>query len=147
MIRRPPRSTLFPYTTLFRSCRMEHDWKDPAYADMLDNPAMVELYAQNAARLGRTVLDPKQAPGVVGSTDMGNISYVVPSIHPMIKVSPPNVSIHSQEFTRYAASPDGDLAVLDGAKAMAMTVIDLWLQPDVLARAKMEFEAQVAASS
>jgi amidohydrolase len=132
---------------LAAGCRMEHDWKDPAYADMLDNPAMVELYAENAARTGRTLLDPAQAPGVVGSTDMGNVSYVVPSIHPMIKVSPPNVSIHSQEFTRYAASADGDLAVLDGAKAMAMTVLDLWLRPDVLERAKRDFEAQVAASA
>jgi amidohydrolase len=127
-------------------CRMEHEWKDPAYADMLDNRAIVELYAANAARTGRTLLDPARAPGVVGSTDMGNVSYVVPSIHPMIKVSPPNVSIHSPEFTRYAASADGDLAVLDGAKALAMTVVDLWLRSDVLERAKGEHREQVAAS-
>ena len=60
----------------------------------------------------------------------------------MIQVSPANVSIHSPEFTRYAASEDGDRAVLDGAKAMAMTVVDLWLRPDVLAAAKAELRRE-----
>ncbi|HYF46144.1 MAG TPA: M20 family metallopeptidase [Acidimicrobiales bacterium] len=122
-------------------CEMEHHWQDPAYADMLDNPTMVDLYKANAERLGRSLLDPKDGPAVVGSTDMGNVSHLVPSIHPMIQVSPPNVSIHSPEFTKYAASEDGDRAVLDGAKAMAMTVADLWLQPGLLEAAKAEFAA------
>jgi amidohydrolase len=126
-------------------CTMEHTWKDPAYADMIDNGPMVDLYRDNAARTGRTLLDPSVAPAVVGSTDMGNVSYLVPSIHPMIKVAPPSVSIHSPEFTRYAASADGDKAVVDGAKALAMTVIDLWLQPSVLADAKAAFAQGLAA--
>ena len=73
---------------------------------------------------------------------MGNVSYVVPSIHPMIKVAPPNVSIHSHEFTRWAASGDGDKAVIDGAKAMAATVADLWSRPEVLAEIKQDFESR-----
>jgi amidohydrolase len=120
-------------------CRMHHHWKDPAYADMVDNRAIVELYAANSARLGRTLLDPADGPLVVGSTDMGNLSHLVPSIHPMIKVSPPNISIHTPEFARYAASAEGDLAVVDGAKALAMTVVDLWTRPDVLDAATREF--------
>jgi metal-dependent amidase/aminoacylase/carboxypeptidase family protein len=126
-------------------CEIEHRWQEPAYADMVDNHAMSELYAANAARVGRTCLDPREARNVVGSTDMGNVSHRVPSIHPMIKVSPPNVSIHSPEFARYACSPEGDLAVTDGAKALAMTVVDLWCDPAALARARSEF-AQSAAS-
>ena len=128
-------------------CEISHRWHEPAYADMVDNQAMCELYAANAARLGRTCLDPGEARGVVGSTDMGNLSYQVPSIHPMIKVSPPNVSIHSADFTRYAASPDGDLAVTDGAKALAMTVVDLWCDPTALARARSEFAQATAADA
>ena len=120
-------------------CRMEYAWQDPAYADMADNPTMVGLYTANAARTGRLLLDPSNVPGVVGSTDMGNVSHLVPSIHPMIQVSPPTVSIHSPEFTKYAASEDGDRAVIDGAKALAMTVGDLWLRPDALGAAKAEF--------
>jgi len=129
-------------------CTMTHEWKHPAYADMVDNGPMVDLYVGNAERTGRTLADPRSLGfAVVGSTDMGNVSYLVPSIHPMIKVAPPHVSIHSPEFTKYAASADGDLAVLDGAKAMAMTVADLWLQPDVLEAAKAEFAERVTAKS
>jgi metal-dependent amidase/aminoacylase/carboxypeptidase family protein len=68
---------------------------------------------------------------VVGSTDMGNISYLVPSIHPMIKVAADGVAIHTVEFAEWARSPDGDKAVLDGAKAMAMTIVDLWTSADL----------------
>lgn len=126
-------------------CEMEIEWQDPAYADMVDNLTMLDLYKANAQSTGRTLIDSTQGgPQVVGSTDMGNVSYVVPSIHPMIKVAPPHLSIHTPEFTEYTASADGDTAVLDGAKAMAMTVADLWLQPDVLARAKDEFTRSVA---
>jgi metal-dependent amidase/aminoacylase/carboxypeptidase family protein len=126
-------------------CEMEIEWQDPAYADMVDNRAMLELYTANAASTGRTLIDPGGgAEQVVGSTDMGNVSYVVPSIHPMIKVAPAHLSIHTPEFAEYTASADGDQAVLDGAKAMAMTVADLWLQPDVLAQAKAEFAKSVA---
>jgi hypothetical protein len=78
---------------------------------------------------------------------MGNVSYVVPSIHPMIRVGPPHVAIHSQEFTSYTASGDGDAAVIDGAKALAMTVVDLWLRPDVLDAAKREFAESVRTRS
>jgi hypothetical protein len=67
------------------------------------------------------------------------VSYEVPSIHPMIKVSPPHVSIHTPEFATFAGGPEGDAAVLDGAKALAMTIADLWLRPDALAAATAAF--------
>ncbi len=108
-------------------CTMDHAWVGETYADMIDNMPMVRSYIENAARLGRTVLDPvTSGRRVVGSTDMGNISYLVPSIHPMIKVAPDGVPIHSVEFAEWAGSAEGDKAVVDGAKAMAMTIIDLW---------------------
>ena len=122
-------------------CTMTAMWEEPAYADMADNATLIDLYRANAAATGRSLLDPADVPGVVGSTDMGNVSHLVPSIHPMIAVSPPNVSIHSPEFTRHAASEAGDLAVLDGAKALAMTVADLWLQPEALTAAAADFAA------
>jgi amidohydrolase len=126
-------------------CEMEIEWQDPAYADMVDNRTMLELYCANAATTGRTLIDPTAAGAeVVGSTDMGNVSYVVPSIHPMIKVAPAHLSIHTPEFAEYTASADGDQAVIDGAKAMAMTVADLWTQPDLLSRTKDEFARSVA---
>jgi amidohydrolase len=128
-------------------CTMEHEWLDPAYADMIDNPVLVDLFSANAERVGRTMADPTTAENVVGSTDMGNISYVVPSIHPMLRVAPRGVPIHTPEFTGYARGEDGDQAVLDGASAMAMTVADLWLDPSRLDEARASFEEVVASRS
>jgi amidohydrolase len=115
------------------ACEMTIDWRQPVYADLVTNRPLLDLYRTNAAAVGRALADGPGAPEVVGSTDMGNVSYLVPSIHPMIQVSPPDVSIHSHEFARWAAAPEGDRAVLDGAKAMAMTVVDLWARPGALA--------------
>lgn len=128
-------------------CTMDHEWQDPAYADMIDNPVLVDLFAANAERTGRHLADPSVAANVVGSTDMGNVSYVVPSIHPMLAVAPAGVSIHTPEFTAFARGEEGDQAVLDGARAMAMTVADLWLDPSRVEAAKASFTEAVASRS
>ena len=108
-------------------CSCTTSWQNMTFADMIDNGPMVESYVANAARLGRRVDDPRAVGhSVVGSTDMGNVSYLVPSIHPMIKVAGDGVAIHTIDFAEWARSEQGDLAVLDGAKAMAMCVVDLW---------------------
>ncbi len=112
--------------------------KAPIYADMINSQTMLEFYARNAAATGRAVSEPRSSFAVVGSTDMGNVSHAVPSIHPMIKVAPDNVAIHTPEFANYAKSQSGDQAVVDGAKIMAMTVADLWLDPDALDQAADE---------
>ena len=71
---------------------------------------------------------------------MGNVSYLVPSIHPMIKVAPAGVPIHTPGVRRASpASEAADRAVLDGAKAMAMTVVDLWADEGLLDAARAEF--------
>jgi amidohydrolase len=121
-------------------CTVDFEWQDPIYADMRDNIPMVELYAANAGTVGRRLLEPADSFSVVGSTDMGNVSYEVPSIHPMIAVSPPHISIHTPEFEGYAGGPEGDAAVLDGAKAMAMTMADLWLEPGALDQVTAAFQ-------
>ena len=117
---------------------IECQCKAPIYADMVNSQVMLEFYARNAAAAGRVVSEPRSSYAVVGSTDMGNVSHAVPSIHPMIKVAPDDVAIHTPEFALYAKSQSGDQAVLDGAKMMAMTVADLWLEPDALDRAADE---------
>ena len=121
-------------------CEIDIEWEDPAYADMNDNPTLLDRYLANLGTLGRT---PSSDPGarVVGSTDMGNVSYVVPSIHPMIKVAPDDVAIHTPDFAEYARGPSGDAAVIDGAKALAMTALDCWLDDAVLPAMQAEFAA------
>lgn len=130
----------FEAGALATGCRCEHREAFPPYDEMVDNPTVLGLYGANVASLGRPA-SPSGKKRVVGSTDMGNVSKVVPSIHPMIRVAPPGVSIHSHEFARHARSAAGDEAVILGAKAMAMTIADLWSNPDAVDRAKTELAA------
>ena len=123
-------------------CSVSHEWIGAAYADMVTNNTMGTMYAHNAFRLGRTVTDPRQGGHrVVGSTDMGNVSHLVPSIHPMIASAPTGTSIHTKQFAQFARSPMADQAVLDGAKAMAMTAIDYWTSPERQVAVAAEFNA------
>jgi amidohydrolase len=123
-------------------CSVSHEWIGAAYADMVTNNTMGTMYAHNALRLGRTVTDPRQGGHrVVGSTDMGNVSHLVPSIHPMIASAPTGTSIHTKQFAQFARSPMADKAVLDGAKAMAMTAIDYWTSPERQVAVAAEFGA------
>ena len=112
-------------------CRAELQWEINAYADIVDNVPLLDAYAANSTDIGRP-LTSAMLPGTGGgSTDMGNVSYLTPTIHPMLQVSPRGVSLHSPQFAEYTASSVADKAVLDGAKIMAMTVIDLWTKPQL----------------
>jgi hypothetical protein len=70
---------------------------------------------------------------------MGNLSYLVPSIHPMLQVAPQGVSLHSAQFAEFTASKEADKAVIDGAKIMAMTAIDMWLSPTLQTKVRQAF--------
>ena len=124
-------------------CEMDVEWSDVVYADMLDNRAIGERYRANAEALGRIVRAPSAKGRVVGSTDMGNVSYELPAIHPMIQVAPPGVAIHTPAFAGFAGGPEGNRAVIDGAKALAFTVADLWLDDGLVGRARAEWEETV----
>jgi amidohydrolase len=108
-------------------CTSTHEWVGVPYADMVTNAPLAASYTVNAAILGRTVADPRiSGHRVVGSTDMGNISHLVPSIHPMIASAPYGSNIHTRSFAEHSVGPMADQAVIDGAKMMAMTAIDYW---------------------
>jgi amidohydrolase len=125
-------------------CSCAHRVTNRPYADMVDNPVLASFFAANAATVGRHLTDPRTGPTrVVGSTDMGNVSYVTPSIHPMLQVAPTGTSIHTAEFTRHAGSSAGDRAVIDGAKALAMTVADLWATPGAVEQVRASFDVPV----
>ena len=120
--------------------KLEHRWSEPQYSTMKNNGVMAGLYARNLQNLGREI-EP-YAGRNFGSTDMGNVSYMVPGIHPIIGVAPRGVSIHTEEFESHAGSEAGHRAMADGATAMAWTVIDLLAEPSRLALAKEEFEGR-----
>jgi len=111
------------------------------YADMLTSQPLAEAYAANSALLGRRLSDHEGAYTVAGSTDMGNVSKLVPAIHPMIAAAPPSVPLHSAEFATWAGGDRGNGAVIDGAKALAMTALDVLCTPALLSAMKSAFAA------
>ena len=111
---------------------LELAWGDVDYLDLNTSWPLARRYQANAESLGRTFFPYEKLPsGMQGSTDMGNVSHRVPSIHPMIAVAPLHVSIHNAEFAKYAGSESGDRAVIDGAKALAMTALDFFCDADL----------------
>ena len=103
---------------------LELRWNPNQYAAMNTNAPLAEAHRLNLSKLGREVPVP-ETPRPMGSTDMGNVSKVVPGIHPTIAIAPPEVNGHSPQFAKYAASEAGQRAVVDAAKALAMTAIDV----------------------
>jgi amidohydrolase len=112
----------------------------PGYREILPNKVLGRLFSANLERLGRKVVGP--APDErMGSTDMGDISHLVPAIHPYLAIAPENVAGHTVEFREYCISEAGKSAMLDAAKAIAMTVFDLLQDPKLLVEARNELEA------
>jgi len=120
-------------------CTVEVEWENHAYADMRDSESLLNLYLRNAQLVGRSPQRPTSDSMVVGSTDMGNVSYLVPSIHPMIQVAPHGVPIHTPRFAEYARAEEGDRAVIDGAKILALTALDALLDDAAGAETALEF--------
>jgi amidohydrolase len=132
----------FEAGALATGCRAEIVWGATDYLDMKTNWPMAKAFARNLEALGRTLFPLGDLPpGYAGSTDMGNVSHRVPSIHPMLAVAPENVIIHNPEFTRWAASEKGDAAVLDGAKSLAFTAIDLMTDARLMETIASDFAA------
>ena len=119
---------------LAAGCEMQHTWLDPAYDNMIDNHALLDRYVEHARRIGRDPVEPSGDLVVAGSTDMGNVSHLIPAIHPMVQAAPTGVAIHTTEFAVHARAAIGDRAVIDGAKSMALTLLDLWLDDDLRRR-------------
>lgn len=96
------------------------------YDELDSHPILVEIYEQNSAALGRTMLRGEDLPpSQTGSTDMGNVSKLVPTIHPMLSIHSLPAVNHQKEFAAHTVTPAGEQAIVDGALSMAWTVIDL----------------------
>jgi hypothetical protein len=101
----------------------------PAYAELRTDSRLAAAWERNAVALGRRPVLTVPARRV-GSSDLGNISHLVPAIHPMIAISAGDTVPHTREFAAAAVSERADEAVLDGAKALAMTAVDVWTGAD-----------------
>ncbi|WP_285565415.1 amidohydrolase [Streptomyces sp. RTGN2] len=99
------------------------------YADLRQDLAVSAAYRDAMAGLGRPISDTPDSMRA-GSTDMGNVSHLVPTIHPSIGYDCGDTIMHNPEFTRYGTSPGADRAVLDGGLAMAWTALALATDQD-----------------
>jgi amidohydrolase len=106
-------------------CRLEMEREDHPYLNMRNNSTMTSLYQANSTALGRPLpLEAERGPSG-GSSDMGNVSQVVPSIHPMLAIESDGAVNHQKEFAAATITESGDRAIRDGALAMAHTIIDM----------------------
>ena len=122
----------FEAGALATGCSYEIVEASPKYSEMRDDDALRSLYRANAIALGRVFPDlGDMGEKIVGSTDMANISLAIPTIHPMLGLGCYPVSNHQPEFAAFCATPTADKALLDGATAMAWTVIDAATNSDV----------------
>lgn len=113
-----------------------HPGSEP-YSEFHNHSDITELYRANAISLGRNFDVPEPATRMNrASTDMGNVSKVVMSFHPYIGINSGDAVNHQHEFAAASITKDADQAVLDGAKGLAMTLVDIATDPDLRRKAK-----------
>jgi amidohydrolase len=116
----------FEAGALATGCSLEiHDESQP-YSEFTNHPNLNEIYKSNAEAIGRVFDD--NDPRIKmnrASTDLGNISKVIASIHPYIGVNSGAAVNHQKEFAAACITADADQAVLDASKAMAMTLVEI----------------------
>ena len=97
------------------------------YQDLVSDPVLGVLCTTPTPgpSAGPWPAGPERDPATGGSTDMGNVSHVVPAIHPFLDLGCAPVTNHQPEFAAATLTPEGDRMLRDGALAMAWTVIDL----------------------
>jgi amidohydrolase len=108
------------------------------YAERKNNHAMATRVAAHLARLGVPSTMPVLRGGT-GSSDIGNVSLVLPAIHPYVQVAPSGTAGHSRAMADAAASPEAQEAMLAIAEAMAATGIELLTDPALLEEVRQEF--------
>ncbi|MCZ2111421.1 MAG: M20 family metallopeptidase [Dehalococcoidia bacterium] len=133
----------FEGAALTAGCSVEVETIGKTYAEVVNNDPMAEAYRANMAALGVDL--PGKSAGLDGiggaSTDMGNISYLVPSIHPSFAIPAMAVN-HTAGFTEAAATPRAHENTIRAAKALAHTAIDLIANPALLQEVKAAFTAR-----
>ncbi len=100
--------------------------RGPTYREMRSSAPLASAFAANAKRLGRPMGCGSSKAARAGSTDLGNVSLLAPTIHPMFAIAPRTVGLHTPAFARAAVGEAADRGLIDASKAMAMTAIDVW---------------------
>ena len=101
---------------------------------------MIELYKKYASSYGNVeFLSDEEGKKLLASTDLGNVSQLKPSIHPLFKINTDGAANHTHGFTAAAGHHDNQAPTLVSAKSMAMTAIEIACDSDLLKRVRDEF--------
>ncbi|WP_052031015.1 M20 family metallopeptidase [Rhodococcus triatomae] len=114
----------FEAGALAAGCTHEIRTVSPNYHELRPDPWLVGAYREQIETMGRSPLPPdREGSRPLGSTDMGNVTQVIPGIHPVIGIESGGAVTHQPEFAAACVTESADRAVLDGARALAGTVI------------------------
>ncbi|MDJ0361685.1 M20 family metallopeptidase [Rhodococcus sp. H29-C3] len=118
----------------------------PIYTELTPDPWLTATYRDEVESIGRTPLAPElEGFRPLGSTDMGNVTKVLPGIHPVIGLDSGGAVTHQPEFAAACITESADTAVLDGARLLARTVVRTALDADTRGRLLEGVEARMTA--
>jgi amidohydrolase len=111
-------------------CEHEVTETEPSYHELTPDTWLANTFRDEMVRVGRTPAPAElEAALPLGSTDMGNVTQMMPGIHPIVGIDAGGASVHQKEFAAAAAGPSADTAVVEGAIMLARTVVKLASTP------------------
>ncbi|KAF7654471.1 hypothetical protein LDENG_00069040 [Lucifuga dentata] len=147
-VRTPSRSELpvlkakaemcFRSAAMATGCEVEVEFAKNIFDNMLQNATLEELYERNGKALGMEFITEENLMDKAGSTDFGNVSFVVPGIHSYFYIGSDALN-HTEEYTVAAGDDRAQFYTLRTAKALAMTALDVLVCPELLQRVKQDF--------
>jgi amidohydrolase len=104
--------------------------------DLLKNSFLIKEYEENFGSFGEKL---DEEPFLLGSTDIGNLSYHIPLIHPMVKTAEEGCALHTVDFLNYGKTNTAYYGMMIGMKTLAMTAVRVLMDRDFLKNIKEDF--------
>ncbi|MDC9471195.1 M20 family peptidase, partial [Clostridioides difficile] len=111
---------------LATGCKLEYNKFERVCLGLKRNKTLAEIFKSKMNEFG-IVDNQKQLCG--GSTDMGDVSHIIPSLHPMIKFVENNEDVHTKEFLASSIKPYAFNMLINSAKTLAMTALEILKNP------------------
>ncbi|XP_053917545.1 xaa-Arg dipeptidase isoform X2 [Cuculus canorus] len=133
----------FKSAALATGCKVEIKGGENDYYNVLPNKTLQEAYKENGKKLGiEFISEDSILNGLSGSTDFGNVTFVVPGLHPYFYIGSDALN-HTEQYTEAAGSQDAQFYALRTAKALAMTALDVIFKPGLLEKVREDFRQEI----
>lgn len=129
---------------LMAGVRVHKEWDiHPATLPIRNNQVLAHRWGVTQELRNRIALPAGVVPeSLAASTDFGNVSQLVPGIHPMVKIAPSGVALHTEAFAAYAVGDEALRGAVDSAAGLAQVAVDVLADPSLVADAAAEFAAE-----